>query len=108
VATIVFRHRNGVDQPVDASDGLTVMDVAMMAGVDGILGECGGNVTCSTCHVYVEDGQDVGELAAMSEDEDDLLDSTASERKPTSRLSCQIVVAAELDGLVVELPASQV
>ena len=62
---------------------------------------------CATCHVYVDDGF-AGRLPEMSSDEDEMLDATASERRPTSRLSCQIELSYELDGLVVRLPDSQI
>jgi ferredoxin, 2Fe-2S len=74
--------------------------------VSGILGECGGQAMCATCHVYV-DAKDLGALPPMSDDEDAMLEDTASERKPSSRLSCQLDASDELDGLVVYLPDEQ-
>ncbi|WP_103383261.1 2Fe-2S iron-sulfur cluster-binding protein [Pseudonocardia dioxanivorans] len=104
---ITFRSDDGSEQRVDAKVGLSVMEAATIAGVDGIVGECGGNITCSTCHVFV-DPQDGHRLPAMSEDEDFLLDGTATQRRATSRLSCQIPVVEDIDGLVVDLPETQI
>ena len=83
------------------------MQAAIGHGVDGIVAECGGNCMCATCHVYV-DADWLPRLPAMSEAEDALLDGTASERQPNSRLSCQISVTSALDGLLVNLPERQV
>jgi 2Fe-2S ferredoxin len=83
------------------------MLAATKRGLDGIVAECGGNAMCATCHVYVDD-QWIARLAAVSDEEDALLDGTASERQPHSRLSCQIKITPELDGLVLRLPERQV
>jgi 2Fe-2S ferredoxin len=95
----------GGDREIAA--GLSVMQGATNQSVNGIVGECGGNAMCATCHVYVEPAQ-FARLPPMGADEDAVLDSTASERRPNSRLSCQIVVTPELDGLTVHLPVRQV
>lgn len=105
---IVFRSTGGAAHPVEAAEGMSVMEAAMLAGVDGVVAECGGNITCSTCHVYIDPGQSTSELDSMSEDEAELLDLVAAERRTTSRLSCQIIVTAGLDGLVVGLPERQI
>jgi len=76
-------------------------------GIPGIIGECGGNCSCATCHVYVDDefSASVGGAGDM---EDDLLDlGVAADRRDTSRLSCQIAVTEDLDGLTVHVPAEQ-
>jgi len=86
--------------------GQTVMQAAVDAGLPGIIGECGGSAMCATCHVYVEGGP-VDALPALSDTEDGMLDATASERLVQSRLSCQIVATAALDGLVLRLPELQ-
>jgi 2Fe-2S ferredoxin len=82
------------------------MTAAVRNGIPGIVGECGGNASCATCHVWVrpEFKERVGEPGDM---EDDLLDLGVGERRETSRLGCQIEVTDELDGLVVDVPASQ-
>jgi 2Fe-2S ferredoxin len=83
------------------------MQTAVARGVDGIVAECGGNLMCATCHVYVD--EDWAELLpAKAEDEDDMLDETACPREQNSRLSCQLVLEEKLDGIVVTLPERQV
>ncbi len=90
---------------VEAEIGSTVMETAVRNGIPGIEAECGGACACATCHVYVEDGwyEKVGAPQPM---EEDMLDF-AWEVKPNSRLSCQMKVTAELDGLVVHIPERQ-
>lgn len=105
--TITYVHLDGARQAEDVATGTSVMLGAVSRGIDGIVAECGGNCMCATCHVYVEPDQ-LDRLPAMSDDEDALLDSTAAERRPNSRLSCQLKVTAALDGLVVHLPERQV
>ena len=105
--TITYVHLDGARQAKDVATGTSVMLGAVSRGIDGIVAECGGNCMCATCHVYVEPDQ-LDRLPAMSDDEDALLDSTAAERRPNSRLSCQLKVTAALDGLVVHLPERQV
>ena len=82
------------------------MEGAVQNGIDGILAECGGSCMCATCHVYVE-VDFLARLNPIEEAEEEMLGCTAAERKPNSRLSCQIHVTAELDGLVVNLPPKQ-
>jgi ferredoxin, 2Fe-2S len=103
---INFKYSNGESVIVDAEVGSCVMVAAISAGVSGILAECGGALSCATCHVYV-DLEWIGRLPEMSADEDAMLDSTYSERRPTSRLSCQIEVTDEIDELSVEVPEAQ-
>lgn len=103
---IVFIHPDGTQQRLDAPEGGTVMQVATGAGVQGIVAECGGSAMCATCHVYVAP-EWAGRLPPPLANELELLECTASERRPTSRLSCQIKLAAALDGLTVELPERQ-
>ncbi len=79
---------------------------AIQASVPGIEAECGGALDCATCHVYVAPDW-IDRLPAVSDEEDALLDSVAAERRPGSRLSCQINVSDALDGLVVHLPERQ-
>ena len=104
---IVFVHPDGASDELEVAEGTSVMQAATSQGIEGIVAECGGNCMCATCHVYVEPSQ-FALLPAVSEEEDALLDGTASDREPNSRLSCQINVAQALDGLVVELPERQV
>jgi len=107
MTTITFIHPDGRAQPVQADSGGSVMLLAVNNGIDEIVAECGGNAMCATCHVYVEQGW-LDRLPPMGEAEDALLDGAATDRLPTSRLSCQIPVRPELDGLVLRLPDRQV
>ena len=106
MTTIIFIHPDNRTERVDAENDASVMLAALTHGVDGIVAECGGNAVCATCHVYVDEAW-AGKLDPVSGDEDALLDGTASERLPNSRLSCQIKVTPALDGLVVRLPERQ-
>ncbi len=96
----------GREWAVDAAAGDTVMSAAVRNGVPGIIAECGGNCSCATCHVYVGEGF-AGLVGPPGDMEEDLLDLAVSERRPTSRLACQIPLTDALDGLVVEIPADQ-
>jgi ferredoxin, 2Fe-2S len=104
---VTYVHPNGTRDELEIAIGTSVMQGATANAIDGIVAECGGNAMCATCHVYV-DREHIGQLPAMSPEEDALLDGTASERRPNSRLSCQIVLSPALDGLVVHLPERQV
>ncbi|ABQ32995.1 MAG: 2Fe-2S iron-sulfur cluster-binding protein [Bradyrhizobium sp.] len=106
MTTITFIHPDNRSETVEAEDGATVMLAALTHGVDGIVAECGGNAVCATCHVYVDDAW-TSKLEPVSDDEDALLDGTAAERRPNSRLSCQIKVQPALAGLVVRIPDRQ-
>ena len=96
---LVVTNREGETAEIDVEDGLTVMEAIRDNGYDELLAMCGGRCSCATCHVYVDAGAGMPE---MSEDEDDLLESS-DHRKDNSRLSCQIPLTAELDGLKVTL-----
>ncbi len=104
---IVFIQADGTLQNVEAAIGLSLMQVATQAGVPGIIGECGGSCSCATCHVSLEP-EDLARLPPMSEGESDMLDFAASPRSPGSRLGCQVMVTAQMDGLRVGLPETQV
>ncbi|RXH33372.1 hypothetical protein XH84_10515 [Bradyrhizobium nanningense] len=97
---------DGTRSSLDIEDGTSVMQGAVFNGVEGIVGECGGNAMCATCHVYVDE-RDLDRLEAMDELENEMLDATARPRRVNSRLSCQIKVSAELEGLIVNMPDSQ-
>lgn len=96
-------HGTQVDVPV----GENVMRGALYNGIEGIAGECGGALSCATCHCYIDDAWAVKVGGPSSEVEEELLGSTSSELKPTSRLSCQVIMSDALDGLIVHLPESQ-
>lgn len=93
--------RGGEESTVEASSGLTVMEAIRDNGFDELLALCGGCCSCATCHVHV-DPAFADKLPPMSEDEDDLLDSS-DHRDETSRLSCQIPFSEALDGLRVRI-----
>jgi 2Fe-2S ferredoxin len=97
---------NGVETKLDIPEGHSVMQEAVGHGLHGIVGECGGSAMCATCHVYV-DPDWVDKLPAPLANEMEMLECTAADRRPQSRLSCQIKVSAALDGLVVQLPERQ-
>ena len=96
----------GAEHRVTGAAGDSVMRTALDHDVPGIVGECGGACSCATCHVYVDE-RAVPLLPPVGELEDEMLEGTAAERRPTSRLSCQLRLTAELDGLTVEIPAEQ-
>lgn len=106
MTSIVYESPDGKRENVDASDGATVMQTALAHGVDGILGECGGAAMCATCHVYVDPTQ-AHLLPPPTPEEQEMLACVAAERRPESRLSCQLRVRADLDGLIVRLPECQ-
>ena len=101
MATITVITREGEERDVQAEDGLSVMEVIRDNGFDELLALCGGCCSCATCHVHV-DADVVERLPTMSEDEDDLLDSS-DHRIERSRLSCQLRVSDALDGLRVRI-----
>ena len=102
---ITYIDAEGTARTVEAEVGATVMETAIRNDIPGIVAECGGACACATCHVHVAEGWKdiVGEPSPM---EEDMLDF-AFDVRPTSRLSCQIRVRPELDGLVVHTPAQQ-
>ena len=104
---VTFIYPNGKSERVATTGGESAMQAATRHGLDGILAECGGDAMCATCAVYVDESW-LTRLPDMADDEDALLDGTASERRPNSRLSCQIEITPELDGLVLRLPGRQV
>ena len=102
---IVFVTSRGVEHEIEAAVGQTVMEVGQKAGMDEILGECGGACACATCHVYVAP-EWAAKLPQPEPMESDMLDFAVDPRA-TSRLSCQIKITEALDGLMVEMPARQ-
>jgi 2Fe-2S ferredoxin len=105
MAKITFIDNEGTARTVEGEIGATVMETAIKHAVPGIEAECGGACACSTCHVYIEEDwrEKVGEPSPM---EEDMLDF-AFEVRPNSRLSCQINVREDLDGLTVRTPERQ-
>lgn len=98
---LIVVNRAGAEQVVDGDNGLSVMEVIRDNGFDELLALCGGCCSCATCHVYV-DPAFADALPAMTEDENDLLDSS-DHRNDSSRLSCQVVLSDALDGLRVTI-----
>jgi len=90
---------------IDIQSGLTVMEGAVQNDITGIDADCGGGMACATCHVYVKE-EWLDKLPTKEDGEEDMLDM-AFEPKKNSRLSCQIVVSDELDGLIVNIPSKQ-
>jgi 2Fe-2S ferredoxin len=105
MAKIIFIQPDGAEQIVDIPDGWSVMEGAVRAGVIGIDADCGGACACATCHVQVEP-EWAAKLPLKSEMEETMLDF-AIQPKPNSRLSCQLRVTSEMDGLTVRVPPSQ-
>lgn len=105
MAKITFIQPDGEEQVVEAATGTTVMEAAKLNNVPGIEAECGGACACATCHVYVDENwrEKTGSAAQM---EEDMLDF-AFDVRDESRLSCQIKVTDEFDGLVLRIPAKQ-
>jgi 2Fe-2S ferredoxin len=103
---ITYIEHDGASHTVEAEIGSTVMETALKSGVvGGIVAECGGSCTCATCMVYVDEAW-LEKTGQRSEEEEDQLDF-AFDVRPNSRLSCQIKVTEELDGLVVRTPSYQ-
>lgn len=102
---ITFVQPDGTQEVVDATPGITVMEAARLAAIAGIEAECGGACACATCHVYV-DGEWRDKTGTPSEMEEDMLDFAFDVREE-SRLSCQIKVTPDLEGLIVRVPAKQ-
>lgn len=103
---VVFVRPDGTKQEADAADGASVMQAATANLVPGIVAECGGELSCATCHVFVDE-QWLGALPARSEDEEEMLEATSEEPTDANRLCCQITLDASLDGIVVHIPKTQ-
>ena len=102
---ITYIEHNGKEHTIDVQNGLTIMEGAVQNNIPGIDADCGGSMACATCHVYVKD-EWYDKLDEKSEGEDDMIDQ-AYEPKKNSRLSCQLIVSDDLDGLVVNIPTKQ-
>lgn len=103
---ITYIEADGRRTDVDVPEGWNLMQAATANGVDGILGECGGSCACATCHCYVDELL-AAVLPAPAQGELDMLENVAAERRPNSRLACQIKASAALHGGSVQLPATQ-
>ena len=105
MAKITYITHNNEKHSVEVQNGLTVMEGAVQNDIPGIDADCGGGMACATCHVYVKD-EWLDRVTKKEDGEDDMLDM-AYEPNKFSRLSCQIIVSDELDGLVVKVPEKQ-
>lgn len=106
MAKIKYIEFSGKEHLIDVDPGFSVMEGAIRNNVRGVIAECGGACSCATCHVYVDEAW-VDRVGKKSEEEEGMLDAVM-QLKANSRLSCQIEVSEDLDGLVVHLPEKQV
>ena len=102
---ITYIENSGKSHVVEVDNGLTVMEGAVQNNIPGIDADCGGGMACATCHVYVKEDW-LDKLPTKEDGEEDMLDM-AYEPKQNSRLSCQLIVSDELDGLEVTIPEKQ-
>ena len=102
---ITYIENSGKSHSIEIANGLSVMEGAVQNDIPGIDADCGGGMACATCHVYVND-EWFDKLPTKEDGEEDMLDM-AFEPKQNSRLSCQLTVSDELDGLVVNIPSKQ-
>ena len=105
MAKITYIDYQGNSKTIDVENGLTVMEGAVQNNIQGIDADCGGSMACATCHVYVEEKW-LDKIPKPEDGEVDMIDM-AFEPKKNSRLSCQIIAADELDGLIVKTPEKQ-
>ncbi len=102
---ITYIDNEGNSKTIDVENGLSVMEGAIQNNIPGIDADCGGSMACATCHVYVEEKW-LNKIQKAEEAEEDMIDM-AFEPKKNSRLSCQLIVSEELDGLIVTTPSKQ-
>ena len=102
---IIYKDFQGNSKTIEVENGLTVMEGAIQNNIPGIDADCGGSMACATCHVYVEEKW-LNKIQKAEEAEEDMIDM-AFEPKKNSRLSCQLIVSEELDGLTVTTPSKQ-
>ena len=103
---VTYISHTGETTTIDVPLGTSVMENAVKNGIEGIVGECGGAMICATCHVYV-DPAFLDLLDPIGEEQEEMLGATAAERKPNSRLSCQIRMKPQFEGLIVRMPDRQ-
>ena len=103
---ITYIEHDGKTHTIEVASGLSVMEGAVQNNIPGIDADCGGSMACATCHVYVKE-EWFNKLPKKEDGEEDMLDM-AFEPKKNSRLSCQLMISEQLDGLVVDLPEKQV
>jgi 2Fe-2S ferredoxin len=103
--TLTYIEANGTEHAVQACEGSTLMEIAVANLIPGILGDCGGSCSCATCHTYVDPNW-LARVPAASEEELEILDG-ALEVQDNSRLACQVVMTAALDGMILRIPQRQ-
>ena len=105
MATITYHQQDGETRTVEVADGTSVMRAALENDIPGIVGECGGQAMCATCHVYVRDGAG---LHPITDEEEEMLECTVAPRDPArSRLGCQLKAGVDFTTLAVDLPITQ-
>ena len=102
-----FIQHDGTEENIEIRVGMSLMQAAMQENIEGIEAECGGCCMCATCHVYVQDPF-LGVLPEAEDIELEMLEETAAERRSNSRLSCQLIMTQTLDGIVLQLPETQI
>ena len=102
---ITYNDNQGNSKTIEVDNGLSVMEGAIQNDISGIDADCGGSMACASCHVYVEEKW-LNKIPKAEEAEEDMIDM-AYEPKKNSRLSCQLIVSDELDGLIITTPAKQ-
>ena len=107
MVSVKYIEFDGTEHEVEAEPGKSLMEVACSNNVPGILADCGGACACATCHVMIEPAW-LERIPAISDEEDTMLEFCLEQRTEGSRLSCQILVTSELDGIVLNLPESQI
>ena len=105
MSKVTYIEKDGKSHTIDIQNGLTVMEGAIQNNIPGIDADCGGSMACATCHVYVKE-EWFNKIPKKEDGEEDMLDM-AFEPNKLSRLSCQITVTDDLDGLIVQLPSKQ-
>jgi 2Fe-2S ferredoxin len=106
VAIVTYIEHNGTEHRLDIASGETIMQGAVDHALDAIVAECGGGLACATCQCYIDDAW-IDRVGPALGAEKDMLEFSANDARPGSRLSCQVTVNDDLDGLVVHLPESQ-
>jgi 2Fe-2S ferredoxin len=103
---INYKQHDGTEHVVEVEPGTSVMQGALNNSISGVVAECGGSMACATCHVYVDDAW-LDRLPEADEMESQMLDCVAAERRPNSRLGCQVNVSDEVSGMIIRIPETQ-
>lgn len=103
---ITYKQHDGTEHVVEVEPGTSVMQGALNNSISGVVAECGGSMACATCHVYVDDAW-LDRLPEADEMESQMLDCVAAERRPNSRLGCQVNVSDEVSGMIIRIPETQ-